>query len=42
MRLMEGEVLADNSIMIALMRRLDFNIRTRPGDEGVVWVGREI
>jgi acetyltransferase len=42
MRLMEGEVLADNSIMIALMRRLDFTIRTRPGDEGVVWVGREI
>jgi acetyltransferase len=42
MRLMEGEVLADNANMIALMRRLDFNIRTRPGDEGVVWVGREI
>jgi acetyltransferase len=42
MRLMEGEVLADNSNMLSLMRRLAFNIRARPGDEGVVWVGKEL
>ena len=42
MRLMEGEVLADNSNMLALMRRLSFTIRTQPGDEGVVWVGKEL
>jgi acetyltransferase len=42
LRLMEGEVLADNSNMLALMRRLNFTIRTRPGDEGVVWVGKEL
>ncbi len=42
MRLMEGEVLADNSNMLALMRRLNFAIRARPEDEGVVWVGKEL
>jgi acetyltransferase len=42
MRLMEGEVLTDNSNMLSLMRRLAFNIRARPGDEGVVWVGKEL
>jgi acetyltransferase len=42
LRLMEGEVLSDNSNMLALMRRLNFTIRTRPGDDGVVWVGKEL
>jgi acetyltransferase len=42
LRLMEGEVLSDNSTMLALMRRLSFTIRTRPGDDGVVWVGKEL
>jgi acetyltransferase len=41
-RLMEGEVLADNMNMMSLMRRLDFAIRSRPWDEGVVWVGKEL
>jgi acetyltransferase len=42
LRLMEGEVLADNMNMMSLMRRLDFAIRSRPWDEGVVWVGKEL
>ena len=42
LRHMEGEVLADNSNMLALMRRLKFTIRTCPGDEGVLWVGKEL
>ena len=42
LRLMEGEVLSDNANMLALMRRLNFTIRTRPGDDGVVWVGKEL
>jgi len=27
---------------IALMRRFDFHIRTRPKDERVVWVGKDL
>ncbi|MFN2349300.1 MAG: GNAT family N-acetyltransferase [Thioalkalivibrio sp.] len=40
--LMEGEVMAGNSNMLALMKRLGFTSRAQPGDEGVVWVGKQI
>jgi acetyltransferase len=40
--LMEGEVIASNSNMLVLMRRLGFASRTRPGDDGVVWVGKQL
>jgi acetyltransferase len=40
--LMEGEVLASNSNMLGLMKRLGFATRARPGDDGVVWVGKQL
>jgi acetyltransferase len=40
--LMEGEVLAGNSNMLALMKHLGFATRSRPGAEDVVWVGRQL
>jgi len=42
LRLMKGEVVAKNANAIALMRRFDFHIRTRPKDERVVWVGKDL
>lgn len=40
--LMEGEVLAGNSNMLALVRHLGFTTRTQDGNEDVVWVGMEL
>jgi acetyltransferase len=40
--LMEGEVIAGNSNMLTLMKHLGFSSRAQPGDEGVVWVGRQL
>ena len=40
--LMEGEIIAGNAHMRALMRRLGFKVRANPDDEGVVQAIREL
>ena len=38
LKLVEGEVLNSNSTMLGFMRRLGFEIKTHPEDEGLKWV----
>jgi len=40
--LMEGEIIADNTHMRGLMRRVGFKIRPNPDDEGIVQAVREL
>ena len=40
--LMEGEIIAGNTHMLGLMRRLGFKVRPNPDDEGIVQATREL
>ncbi|HEX7044699.1 MAG TPA: bifunctional acetate--CoA ligase family protein/GNAT family N-acetyltransferase [Burkholderiales bacterium] len=41
-RVMEGQVLADNTAMLSLVRRFGFRVRRSPGNPGVYDVSREL
>lgn len=42
LRTMEGEVIAQNVGMLALIRRLGFNARTNPNDEGIIEISKRL
>jgi len=41
-RVMEGQVLAENTAMLSLVRRFGFRVRRSPGNPGVYDVSREL